>query len=419
MTLSQLRFRPGTPLRNTAMTWRFSEAVGVLVCLMALGITGCNRAEDGKRGDAETRRGEQGAKAEGRDGAATASDSAAEPVLRGHSGSIAFVAFSGDGKRVLTGSSGKVHYVEGGELKSRSADDKTARVWDAVTRKELGRLEKHQNEVACGALSHDGAMAATAEEKTIYVWSVGEKAEVKHTLDMMDSEVTALSFSRDGKRLATGTSSGDILTWNLEDGNPLGGIKGEGEAIRSIALSGDGKFVIAVRKDGASIIELAESKLVAFPSPEGHEVAAAAFTGDSKAARMLMTYRRTEETPPEQGIQIFDWNTESGEPKTYDSVPVMQFEVVALAHDASNFLVGGMAVNGQMGVSVYQVGETQPAHRFDVPHAGGMGPPTIAAVAPGGKLAAVGTYRSTTSKNESGEEQELRVVDAVSLVELK
>ena len=60
-------------------------------------------------------------------------------VLRGHSGSVSRAAFSDDGKRVVTAS-----------------EDRTARVWDAESGKEIAVLKGHDDDVNAAAFSGDG-----------------------------------------------------------------------------------------------------------------------------------------------------------------------------------------------------------------------------------------------------------------------
>src|SRR4051812_11771634 len=62
-------------------------------------------------------------------------------VLHGHAGNITAMAFHPDGKRVVTAS-----------------DDKTARLWDADSGKELFILRGHQAEVKEAAFSPDGRL---------------------------------------------------------------------------------------------------------------------------------------------------------------------------------------------------------------------------------------------------------------------
>jgi len=65
-------------------------------------------------------------------------------------------AFSGDGKRVVTASS-----------------DKTARIWDADSGKEIAVLKGHDDSVSRAAFSGDGKRVVTAsDDNTARIWDV-------------------------------------------------------------------------------------------------------------------------------------------------------------------------------------------------------------------------------------------------------
>jgi WD40 repeat protein len=70
------------------------------------------------------------------------------------------VAFSPDGKKVLTGS-----------------DDKTARLWDAATGQPEGLALQHQGAVVAVAFSPDGKRVLTfSSDKTVRLWKVATTA---------------------------------------------------------------------------------------------------------------------------------------------------------------------------------------------------------------------------------------------------
>ncbi|MBA2307058.1 hypothetical protein H0W26_02910, partial [Candidatus Dependentiae bacterium] len=77
-------------------------------------------------------------------------------ALAGHTGYVSSVAYSPDGNTVLTGSW-----------------DKTARLWDVTTGKQLHILEGHMKGVNSVAYSPDGTTLLTgSEDNTTCVWDV-------------------------------------------------------------------------------------------------------------------------------------------------------------------------------------------------------------------------------------------------------
>lgn len=79
-------------------------------------------------------------------------------VLVGHTAAVNSVAFSPDGKRVLTGS-----------------DDHTAKIWDSETGQELLTLTGHRDAVTAVDFSADGLSALTAShDGTAIVWAASE-----------------------------------------------------------------------------------------------------------------------------------------------------------------------------------------------------------------------------------------------------
>jgi WD40 repeat protein len=79
----------------------------------------------------------------------------------GHTGPVGAVAFSPDGKRVLTGSW-----------------DSTARLWDAATGAAVATLEGHTDAVNPVAFSPDGKRVLTgSEDNTARLWPVFSSAQ--------------------------------------------------------------------------------------------------------------------------------------------------------------------------------------------------------------------------------------------------
>jgi len=154
-------------------------------------------------------------------------------VLKGHTGPVTSVAFSPDGKRVLTGS-----------------QDKTAQVWDAETGQEKVALKGHTGFVTSVAFSLDGKRILTgSQDKTARVWDA-ETGQEKAVLKGHTGEVISVAFSPDGKRVLTGGGNqsnlqpGEAKVWDAETGQEKAALKGHTDPVVSVAFSPDGKRVL-------------------------------------------------------------------------------------------------------------------------------------------------------------------------------
>ena len=118
-------------------------------------------------------------------------------------------AFSPDGSRIVTASY-----------------DKTARVWDAATGKEIVVLRGHDGPVNSAAFSPDGKRIVTAsDDKTARVWdaATGKKIVV---LRGHDGAVFSAAFSPDGSRIVTASRDQTARVWDAATGKQIVVLKG-------------------------------------------------------------------------------------------------------------------------------------------------------------------------------------------------
>ncbi|MDH3671449.1 MAG: TIR domain-containing protein, partial [Gammaproteobacteria bacterium] len=153
-------------------------------------------------------------------------------VLQGHTDSVRSVAFSPDGTRIVTGSS-----------------DNTARVWDALSGQALHVLQGHTDVLRSAAFSPDGARIATASgDKTVRVWDVAS-GQALQVLQGHTDWVRSVAFSPDGTRLATASADKTVRVWDALSGQALQVLQGHTHWVRSLAFSPDGTRIATASDD--------------------------------------------------------------------------------------------------------------------------------------------------------------------------
>ena len=114
---------------------------------------------------------------------------------------------------------------------------------------ERNRLEGHDQGVNSVTFSPDGKMLASAsDDKTIKLWDAQTGVEIR-TLEGHDSMVKGVSFSPDGKMLASASDDKTIKLWDVQTGAEIRTIKGHDERVWSVSFSPDGKTLASGSRD--------------------------------------------------------------------------------------------------------------------------------------------------------------------------
>ncbi|MCA2973777.1 MAG: hypothetical protein IM337_07130 [Microcystis sp. M110S1] len=152
--------------------------------------------------------------------------------LEGHDNSVLSVNFSPDGKTLVSGS-----------------DDKTIKLWNVETGKEIRTLYGHDNSVTSVNFSPDGkTLVSGSDDNTIKLWNVETGQEIR-TLYGHDSYVSSVNFSPDGKTLVSGSYDKTIKLWDVETGQEIRTLYGHDSYVWSVNFSPDGKTLVSGSDD--------------------------------------------------------------------------------------------------------------------------------------------------------------------------
>ncbi|MBO0765403.1 MAG: caspase family protein [Hyphomicrobiaceae bacterium] len=159
-------------------------------------------------------------------------------LLEGHRDAVVSLAFSPDGKKLISGSV-----------------DQSAMIWDVERATPLHRLKGHPDYISALAFTPDGARAVTASGKTLRLWRVADGTLIKERKGLFADEerkghsspVTALAVSSRGT-IASGDESGEIWLWDgmtAAAENMLANAAQTGLQIGSLRFSPDGSLLLS------------------------------------------------------------------------------------------------------------------------------------------------------------------------------
>ncbi len=163
-------------------------------------------------------------------------------TLPGHLGHLNNIRFSPDGRRIAAGS-----------------HDGTVELWNVEDGRELLTFKGHASPVYGVAFSPDGTRLATTNEGgrdlregpdgTAKIWEAST-GRLLLTLRGHSRAVIGVSFSPDGKRLATSGKDATVRIWDALTGQELVVLHGQSESVHEVAFSPDGKRLGAASEDG-------------------------------------------------------------------------------------------------------------------------------------------------------------------------
>jgi WD40 repeat protein len=189
-------------------------------------------------------------------------------VLSGHTSPITSAVFSPDDKLVLSASS-----------------DNTARIYEVSRGKVLQVLSGHTDFVRSAVFSPDGKLALTASsDNTARIYEVSTGKEL-HVLSGHSKYVTSAVFSPDGKLALTASGDSTARIYEVSTGKELQALSGHTDVLNSAVFSPDVKLALTSSYDNtAHIYEVSSGKKLKILSGHTGWVESAVFSRDGKLA---------------------------------------------------------------------------------------------------------------------------------------
>ena len=178
--------------------------------------------------------------------------------FKGHAEVIYTVAFSLDGRLAYSAGGGNDH---GG---SQDGGDFAIHIWDLKTGKAAGRLKGHKGTVWWLALSPGGRRLLTAgDDKQVILWNLKSGAVIRqfsgHT-----GPVLSAAFLPDGRRTVSASTDRTIRLWDLQSGQEVHCFRGHRNRVICSVVSPDGRWLLSSDHEGDELLlwDLEARKLI-------------------------------------------------------------------------------------------------------------------------------------------------------------
>ncbi|MDP9176040.1 MAG: WD40 repeat domain-containing protein [Planctomycetota bacterium] len=154
--------------------------------------------------------------------------------LSGHSDGVQSVSYFHDGKRAIT-----------------SSMDRTARIWDLASGKQLLSLEGHHDGINSVAVSPDDSLVATASNDTqAAVWDANTGEMVSLLLGHKYG-LTGVGFLGNNNTLVTISQDGTMRVWDIPSERQTALLCNDADQdLEHLSLTPDGNYVVAAGHKG-------------------------------------------------------------------------------------------------------------------------------------------------------------------------
>lgn len=194
--------------------------------------------------------------------------------LKGHDNVVNVLAFSPDGKQLISGQNADIAAI----------------IWDVERQRPIRQLKGHEAPVYGVAFSPDGERVVTASnDGTLRLWRVSDGELIAVMRGHKGDIDRALAVRASDGMIASGDASGEIRLWDGKTGQLLQTLANQGSSVGPLRFSPDGKQLLSVceirkcdGKYGGHVWDVATGNLIVTYAKHDNVVLAAAVSPDGR-----------------------------------------------------------------------------------------------------------------------------------------
>ena len=234
--------------------------------------------------------------------------------VQGHQSVVTSLAFSPDGRLLLSGSR-----------------DRTVRIWDTPSGREIvAPLDARAGVVALALSADHSVVAAALDDRRIVLWHYGLHRKVTHIGSPDNSSLNAVAISKDGKWVAAGGRGRSIYMWQMDHGTLAGEFRWTIGRVEALAFTPDAGGIVCGTHKGR--IELYE---------RGHDAARwSVRTGLGRIVGLAVPPKSAGAVTGGVGGTVAVWDLKDGSEKQRVVPKRGRMTSLAVTPDASYLLVG-------------------------------------------------------------------------------